>query len=110
MRQNVLRHAHDFNKNLTVNFIKNTSETTPKTLPNDLQNDHFWHPEPPWGPSGNQSSIFAQSFVISGYPQGDPLGALGHQKEHRILENTQKVTAENYTRKQSLNNQYSGHP
>ena len=41
----MLRHAPDYNKKLNVNFIKNTSKTTPKTLPNDLQNGHFWHPK-----------------------------------------------------------------
>ena len=41
----MLRHAHDCNKNLNVNFIKNTSNIGPKTLLNYLQNGHFWHPE-----------------------------------------------------------------
>ena len=41
----MLRHAHDCNKNLNVNFIKNTSKISPKTLPNDLQTGHFWRPE-----------------------------------------------------------------
>ena len=41
MQQNMLRHAHDCNKNLNVNFIRNTSETTPKTIPNDFQYVRF---------------------------------------------------------------------
>ena len=39
IQQNMLRHAHDCNKNLNVNFIRNTSKTNPKTLPNDFQGE-----------------------------------------------------------------------
>ena len=96
MQQNMLRHAHDFNKNPTVNFVENTSETTPKTLPNDFQNAHFWHPEPPLGTLWEPRVDFLLKIVILGCPQGDPLGALGHQEGQKVHENTQRVTSKNY--------------
>ena len=100
----MLRYAHDCNQNQNVNIIKNTSKLTPQTLPNDLQNRHFGHPETHLGTLYEPRLDFLLKIVISGYPQGDPLGALGHQEGHKIHANTQKVTSKNYTRKQSRNN------
>ena len=100
----MLRYAHDCNQNQNVNISKNTSKLTPQTFPNDLQNRHFGHPETHLGTLYEPRLDFLLKIVISGYPQGDPLGALGQQKGHKIHENTQKVTSKNYTRKQSRNN------
>ena len=83
----MLRYAHDCNQNQNVNIIKNTSKLTPQTLPNDLQNRHFGHPETHLGTLYEPRLDFLLKIVISGYPQGDPLGALGQQKGHKIQEN-----------------------
>ena len=91
----MLRYAHDCNQNQNVNSSKNTSKLTPQTLPNDLQNRHFGHPETHLGTLYEPRLDFLLKIVISGYPQGDPLGALGHQKTHKIHENTQKVMFKN---------------
>ena len=87
----MLRYAHDCNQNQNVNISKNTSKLTPQTLPNDLQNRHFGHPETHLGTLYEPRLDFLLKIVISGYPQGDPLGALGQQKGTKSMKIRKKL-------------------
>ena len=76
----MLRYAHDCNQNQNVDILKNTSKLTPQTLPNDLQNRHFGHPETHLGTLYEPRLDFLLKIEILGCLWGDPSGALGPPK------------------------------
>ena len=76
----MLRYAHDCNQNQNVNISKNTSKLTPQTLPNDLQNRHFGHPETHlWTLYAPRLDVLVKIVILECF-WGDPLGALGPPK------------------------------
>ena len=76
----MLRYAQNCKKNQNVNISKNTSKLTPRTLPNDLQNRHFGHPETYLGTLYEPRLDFLLKIEILEGLWGDPSGALGPPK------------------------------
>ena len=87
----MLRYAQDYNKKKNVDILKNTSKLTPQTLPNDLQNRHFGHPETHLGTLYEPRLDFLLKIVISGYPWETLWGPLDSKRVTKSMKMRKKL-------------------